>query len=187
MADLVTTAEVLARVPSLATHPALAALVTAASAHVENHCRRVFASETLTEWHNGDGWARLWLRRAPVTSLTSVEVNGSAQDVDDFTVNERTGELVWGTSGDYRHGNPFPRGRRNIKVIYVAGYASVPTPVKEATVQVVKQLADAAAVSGVYQSESIGDYSYSLAQGTVDSLPPMAAVLLAPYVLDISF
>lgn len=189
MADLCTTADVIARVPSLANHPALAALVTSASAAVENHCRRTFGySASVVEFHNGDGWGRVWLSRLPVASITAIELSGSALDVASFGFNPETGELIWATgSTDYRHATPFPRGRRNVKVTYAGGYASIPGPVVEAVVQTVKQLADAAKVSGVYSSERIGDYQYTLAAGTIYSLPSLAVQLLAPYVLDITF
>lgn len=189
MADLCTTSDVVARVPSLANHAALAALVTSASAAVENHCRRTFGySASVVEYLNGNGWGRVWLSRLPVASITSIELAGSSLDVASFGFNPDTGELIWATgSTDYRHVTPFPRGRRNVKVTYAGGYQTIPGPVVEAVVQTVKQLADAARVSGVYQSEELGDYKYTLGAGTVYSLPPLAAQLLAPYVLDVSF
>ena len=189
MADLCTTSDVTSRAPRLATHPALAALITSASAIVENHCRRTFAYDAaVVEYLNGNGWGRVWLSRLPVASITAIEIGGSSVDVTSWGFNPETGELIWATgSTDYRHATRIPRGRRNVKVTYAGGYATIPAPVVEATVQVVQQLADAAKVSGVYQSEEIGDYKYTLASGTIYSLPPLAAQILAPYVLDLTF
>lgn len=189
MADLCTTADVIARAPRLANHPALAGLITSASVAVENYCRRTLGySASVVECINGAGIGRVWLSRLPVASITSIELGGSAVDVSNWTFNPETGELIWGVgTTDYRFAGRIPRGRRNLKVTYAGGYQTIPAPVVEATVQTVQLLADASKVSGVYQSEELGDYKYTLANRSDSGLPGVAMALLAPYVLDITF
>ena len=189
MADLCVSTDVTSRVPSLASHPALAALISSASLTVENYCRRTFAySASIDEYHNGNGWSRLWLRRPPIASVALIEISGSAIDVTQLNVNtdNNSGEVIWGSGyGDYRFGAKFPRGRHNIHVQYAGGFQTIPGPVVEATVQVVKCLADAAKASPVYVREKIGDYEYQQAANV--ELPSFAQKLLAPYVLEVIF
>jgi hypothetical protein len=188
MADLVSDAEVTATWPGFGDLDASeqAALITAASAAVENHCRRTFAATAATEYHDGRGLGRIWLRRRPITAIASVTVDGVALVATDgdFGYDPATGELYRGDgSGEPRHFPPFPHGRRNITVVYTAGYATVPADVKRATIQVVKTVSDQSRFSQTLQTEQLGDYRYVVNTTSQKSeLPLSAQALLAPYV-----
>lgn len=182
MADLVTSGEVISLVPSLAGHGALALLISAASNAIEKRCRRVFAQATLTETYSGSGHGRVWLNRPPISSITSVSVDGVALDNtngDAWSYVSETGELRRGTS---RYAGGFASD--DIDVVYVGGYASIPPDIKVACITLVKHLADGARQTGLLKSESIGDYSYTMADGMLASMPPQTLALLAPYIMD---
>jgi hypothetical protein len=187
MTDLVTQQEVTDAWAAFASLPAArkAQLITAASRAVERYCDRTFASGTVTDTIDGDNSPRVFLSRPPITSITSVTVNGSALDNtygDAWSFNPDTGELLRGDGkDDPRFATWFPRGFRNVVVVFVGGYSSIPEDVKEATIETVKHMHDLAKKTGVYQSEAIGDYSYTLADPTRLALPPLAQMLLSSY------
>lgn len=188
--DLVTTAEVASSWPGFSKLPATeqAALISEASQAIEDYCRRSFGSGVVTETQDGSGWGRIWLRRRPVISVTSVTVNQTAYTNSggtDWQVNLRTGELVRGSGlSDSRFASPFPRGTNNVVIIYTYGFAAVPSPVKRACRIVIRQMSEATKVAGVYTSERIGDYQYQLDPTRQYAIPDAALRLLASYVVD---
>jgi hypothetical protein len=189
--DLVTADDVADAYPELAGKADLAAVISRISAAVETYCGRVFAQDSLAETHDGKNLPRLWLRRPPIDSVTSVTINGEALDntnSDAWGFNAETGEL-WRGQGrdDLRYATTFPAGRQNVVVEYTGGYAAVPGDVVEATLLAIKALYDRRAASGTYSSEKIGDYSYTLntAAGAGGLLPAGARELLDPFRLDL--
>lgn len=188
--DLVTNAEVAASWPGFAKLPAdeQAALITDASQAIEDYCRRSFGSGVVTEVRSGTNSSRLWLKNKPVSAILSVTINGTAHtnaDGMDWQFVPATGELVRGVGHcDPRFGPWFPAGTNNIEIVYLYGYADVPGPVKRACLLTVRQLATLATQSGVYDSESIGDYSYTRGAGGLESIPATALMLLRNYVSD---
>jgi hypothetical protein len=176
-------------------------LIAAASAAVEDHCNRAFRLATVTESYDG-GAPRLFLRRPPIQSVASVAVNGVALDNTAgtaWTLDPDTGELArgrvltpeswwwlgaaaagYGYGGGYRPG--WAPGMLDVTVAYTGGYAAIPAPVRQATLLVVKHLAESARATGLYTSERIGDYMYQMAQAGPDArLPAAARMLLGPY------
>lgn len=101
-------------------------LIDAVSEWIESFCGRKFASATVTEYHDGYGDARVVLKRRPVDSITSVHDDldrdyeaAELVDADDYT--------FYPESGILQHVNgTFQDGIRNVKVVYVAGYATIP-------------------------------------------------------------
>lgn len=61
-----------------------------------------------------------------------------------------------------RDGACWPCGHQNIYVEYTAGWATVPDDIEEVCIQLVKAMLDAQDHDFTIQSESLGDYSYSL-------------------------
>jgi hypothetical protein len=188
MADLVTEAEVTAAWPGFDTldDGEKAALISAASAAIERYCRRTFEEDEVTERFDGNGRPRVWLSRRPVASVASVVANGETLTAEDYSFNPETGELFRGDGRtEPRHVMGFPRGTRNITVTYTGGYATVPEDVKRATLVLVRHVSDGTAKTGVLSSESLGEYSYVLNTAfSKAEMPPLAAMLLAPFVQD---
>lgn len=185
MSDLITTDDLTASCPTLSGRADLARLVSSASQAVEAYCGRTFAVATYTERHDGRGLSRVWLRQRPVIEVTSVSADGYALDNtsgDAWTLDPDTGELLWGNGfDDPRFAPRFARGSRNIEVVYSAGFDPIPEAVATAAILTAKWLADRTGASGAFQSERIGDYSYTLAT-QAGLLPDAAEVMLASYV-----
>jgi len=99
-------------------------LIDAASARIIGYCGRNFRVNTYTEYHNGDGKDRLFLKQFPVISVTSLydsyDRTYAAADLiatTDYIVMEERGEIIL----EYLY---FNTGLKNIRVIYSAGYES---------------------------------------------------------------
>lgn len=163
----------------------LAHLVDAASTAVERYCKRTFALTSHTaEYHDGGGRTAIFLDNFPLGELVSVTVieAGGAEveiDGDSFRMNDGTGEIRFkrDSSGAY---TCFPRGFRNIKVSYTAGFAPVPEDVTEAAAQLAAFLHANASHEETVAAERLGDYSRSFAVAE-DTLPAAVRQLLAPY------
>ena len=87
---------------------------------------------------------------------------------------------VW---DDFRDNLGTPFGGQ-YRVGYNAGFLSIPDPIQQACVLMCKDVAfggyDQAAM-GVYDSERIGDYSYTLAKGVQGMMSPQVLSLITPY------
>lgn len=180
MADLTTLAKVkeFLGIGDTLTDAVLSTLVSQVSRAIEAHCHRTFADTNYTEYHDGDLANEVPLRQYPIISITSVHEDtarafGSSALVsaDDYTFEKDSGLLLV----DYR----LPRGNRNVKVVYRAGYATIPTDVelaanKWAGVEFNRRK------SGGSVSESLGNYSTSYEVGPV---PKDVDNILEPYVI----
>lgn len=167
-----------------------AALITDASAAVESFCRRTFGQQSYVETYDGRNLPRVWLRQLPVIAVAAVSVNGEVLDNtygDAWSFDSGTGELRRGSGhDDVRFAAWFPAGRGNVQVTYTAGYLEIPPAVQRATILTVRYLYELGRKDWLAQSESIGDYSYTLAQTALTGamLPPHVAGLLADWVYD---
>lgn len=96
-----------------------------------------------TEYYDGDGTSELYLAHhmpwsaatpSPVT-LTSVTVIASDNTETAFTVAELA-DVVKYPHKLVRRSGTFPRGHRNIKVVYSHGFVTCPEDIKQAALQV---------------------------------------------------
>ena len=170
-------------------------LIDVSSQKILNFCRRGFIQENVTELHDGKNSAVLWLKRRPVISINQITVNGDVIDNTsglEWTLNKNSGKLVRGNAqtstpgfGDARFMRWWPVGTQNILVQYWAGYADVPDPIKRAVAFYCQYLRAQLSATGVFSSESIGDYSYTL--NTLQSkfgIPTSVIDLIMDYVQD---
>ncbi len=168
-------------------------LIATASQHIINFCRRPFFAQHMeTEYLDGKNQSHLWLSLKPVISVAAVSINGEPLDNtagDAWTFVPGTGKLLRGTGKqDDRFARSWPSGTGNIAVTYWAGFATVPDPVVRAAIMTVRWIYEQGKRPGIYASESIGDYSYSLNQTFLKMpLPDYIAGLLANYVQDDAF
>ncbi len=200
MAELLVTPEaVTAAFPRFATFAdsEQTALIAAASQEVLDYCRRPgFIQAFLTETLDGRGLPRLWLSLRPIITVSTVTVDGIALDNTagaGWLVKPGTGMLIRGGylagsgigHGDVRFSARWPAGTQNIVVAYWGGYLEVPPPVVRATIFLVQYMYRRGLITGIYQSESIGDYSYTLGKPLpAGTLPDYIGGILAPYVQD---
>ncbi len=161
----------------------LSALLDASSAAMETWVGRKFAQATYTEDYNGEERNSLNLKHWPVISVTSLHDDpdrdfnsGTLIDAADYYVDLESGliELVIDDSDD----SYFTAATRNVRVVYVAGYATIPDDVIRACVLWTAALYANRTHIGL-MSESIGGYSYTRAK--FDDAPEEAQALLKKY------
>lgn len=100
-------------------------LINAASQLIEKECQRVLIQQSYTEYFDGARTNRILLPQWPAQKPSEVNIDASwvfgadtALASTDYEI-QRNGELV--LKDRY-----FPRGDRNIKVTYIAGYSPIP-------------------------------------------------------------
>jgi len=155
----------------------LSLLIDVGSEHVELFCQRTFAEATYTRQYDGTSQSELVIDEFPVSSITSLHID-NGRDFD-------TTALV--DVGDYElispntlrlHSSRFPRGSLNVKVVYTAGYATIPSAVQYATLLIIEQL------FRQNQDRRVGRNSVSKNGETVSYVhgwPEESKKLLAPY------
>ena len=112
----------------------LQTLITAASAFIAGWTACSFVSAQYTEVRDGTGRETLLLPNTPVTAIVSVTIDGHA-----IPASGGWPQPGYGFDGSsvYLLGRGFTPGRRNIAVVYMAGYVSVPADVAQACVELV--------------------------------------------------
>ena len=104
-------------------------LIEGASAAVNNYLNRDIMLSDRADSMDGNGKDAMFMRHWPVVSVTSVKVNGqsipAAPDGYSTTPGFRVEDPMLILQG-YR----FTRGRRNVEVVYSAGYETIPDELK---------------------------------------------------------
>ena len=86
--------------------------------------------------------------------------------------------IVAGWADDAEVQTVWPRGRRNIRVVYTAGYATVPEDVQLAAAELAKEVYGKAQRDPTLLSETIGSYSYTqAAEGSLQNPTPILSAL----------
>ena len=113
----------------------LARLITNVSAAIENIVNRTFAITAYNIMRNGTGTRRMVLPDFPVVSVTSVTVDGMlvSQSSDGVVARGWT----FDDRGLFMVGGVFSMGRNNVRVVYSAGYATVPADIDQACLELV--------------------------------------------------
>lgn len=107
---------------SAATAAALPALITAASAFVEQFCSRTFAIASYDEWYDGSGNAKLMLASLPIVSVSAVSICGGNIPVSAGP--NSPGYVVDPKAGLVLRCQYFAKGTLNTRVTYSAGFSS---------------------------------------------------------------
>jgi hypothetical protein len=105
----------------------------------ERYTRKVWRRSTVTaELHSG-GTDVLYLRQAPVVSVTSVTDTGVAVTASTYTLDAPTGRLFF---GDTRSTGCWTAGQENISVTYVTGPPAgvVPAYIRQGLLVLVEHL-----------------------------------------------
>jgi hypothetical protein len=192
--DLVTTAEVANAWGGFSALPVdeQAALITSVSRAVEKSLGYAVTTGTYTETVRPENTRIVRLAKAsPVLSIMSIVYgktgsttpitnysivgDGSSGEIEvyqSFVVGFRYPDRLY--SGDPRYGD--------VTVIYTAGYDTVDVPgdLKRAAILAIKSVTDSVKV-GAFRSESIGAYSYAIANPAASAIPDSAMALLKPW------
>lgn len=109
-------------------------LITRESAAIEKECNRTFGDATYTEYHDGDGTDTVMLKQYPVNSITSIH-DDTDRDYDSDTLIDSDDYVYDSDSGIVQlDGFSFVPGRQNVKVVYNAGYTTIPTDLEQACI-----------------------------------------------------
>lgn len=174
----------------------IATILDWVSNDIRDYCSRDetngFESATRTEYYSGPDDAIIQLRERPVTSITSVTqtyAGGDSVVLDSgsYRVDADSGLLsridvvrnrfssysasYLGQGGDFKPSPRFAEGFNNVTVVYVAGYSTIPGALTKATCLLADMLFNGRGRDMAIQSETIGQYSYTLAdQKKVDDI-----------------
>jgi len=116
----------------------LTRFITAASDWIEIFLDRSLESASYEHFFDGRANDRFTMKQWPVTAISGVRVNQDSDfsdandemDAEDYSIDNDIGIVLINTK--------FPRGNRNVRIQYTAGYASIPTPIQEATYWIVE-------------------------------------------------
>ena len=206
MSDLITRSELLTYCPGLTSmaNTTLDAYISAASVSVESYCHREFASKTVTERHPFGFSPRIYLKHTPVTVVSNVTLytryepasnignvtNDYPSNMTETSNGWAMGYAVKPSSGmmtidptSWRVSSDAIRYSCFYEINYTGGYANIPEPVKAATAKLVETMSMRWSAQGDFQSEKVGDYSYTKFQ--MDGLISPSSdvgILLGPYV-----
>ncbi len=164
-------------------------LIDRASEGIENYCRRKFTSTQHTEYYDGRGEPRLVLNQRPIISVTSVHDDldrafggGALIDSSDYITRDDEGVIEYLSSASTFPGTGacFYDGQLNVKVVYTAGYATIPTDVEQACIMLCALLY----TRGKQQADGITSESHGGAYSVTYAGMAMTGEikeLLAPY------
>jgi len=94
-------------------------------------------SEVITdETHDGDGTNLLVVRRPPISSVSSLQIDDTAMTATSYRAYDNYIKLKW-DEGNFA----FPVGIGNIKVTYTSGFAAVPSDIKLAVLNAIEIIA----------------------------------------------
>lgn len=167
-------------IPSTETGPEdlVSELINEASDAIERITSRKLKALELTEYREGRDTNRLLFREYPVNSVASVRIDASSVFTDPST-------LLAATEYNVQNGmelvlsRRIPRGDRNVKLVYNAGYTTIP-PVLERACKLI--------IEHAYQMRTdrrIGQSSKSKAGESVsftDGIPKAAQELIDPFI-----
>lgn len=120
-------------------------LIDMSTGQIEKYTRRKLKERVgLTEFYDGTGTSHLILREFPITGLTSVNIDplqtfGTATEIDvtQFIVrSDKEGRISISPIGSTTSAR-FPGGVKNVKVVYNAGFATIPDELALAAIKLV--------------------------------------------------
>ena len=143
-------------------------LINSASDRIEKFCNRKFILATYTdEAYDGNGKCDLYLKNFPIVAITAFKEWDSYNNVVSYTFAEHTEYIVYKIEGYIHIRGRLGNGKDIYRVTYSAGYAiaDVPYDLKKACADLCSFYNINKDKIGI-QSESIGQYSYQLANKT---------------------
>lgn len=114
----------------------LTRLIDSCSSYIESWLNRKILQAAYSEAYDGRGSNAITLAQYPISVLTSVSVDGVAQTVVAGAETTKSGVRFYDRQ-IIRNGGAFCRGRGNVMVNYTAGYATVPSDIEQACIELV--------------------------------------------------
>jgi len=154
-------------------------MINAASMMIEQFLDRKVLQRSYTEFYDGRSNDRFLLRQWPAVKPSELWVDSSSLFTD---VLNKKGTNEYELEGDcgvlLLNGVRFPKGIRNIKVVYLGGFTTVPYIIAEACIGTVEFMYD------MKSDRRIGVTSKSKNAETVtfiSDLPPVIKTMLTPF------
>lgn len=166
-------------------------LINGVSAAIETYCCRKLklqSTVSYTEYFDGQGGEAVTVKNRPITSVTSVHDDpyqsysaDTLVDPTSYTIynNEGRIELINDDNRSIVSKGLFYDGKNNVKVIYKAGYTTIPYDIEQAANKWVMKLFRQREKEGI-ASERLGAYSVSYQD--LKDIPADIKNMIDPYV-----
>jgi len=136
-------------------------IITRISTLIESYINKNIKSRKYTEYYDGIGVSNLVTNQSPIISVDSIYSDttwvwpsDSTIGVDDYRIHENKTHVVFLTT--------LSKGSQNIKIIYTAGYDTVPEDIKQACItEVVRTHKNRQEVDVLSKTLSDGSVTYS--------------------------
>ena len=137
-------------------------LINFASDFIEKYCGRIFkAAAYASEVYDGNGERELYLKNAPINSVTKIAFWDTYNNSELQTYNVHIDYMIYGAEGYIYMRGKWVEGHRNYQITYNGGYMVLPYDLRKACADLCAWMRDNKDKVGL-QSERIGSYSYSL-------------------------
>jgi hypothetical protein len=150
----ITTAQLEEYTGNVETSTLKAVYISAAEDIIKDYLGYDPTSKTYTHYFSGISDYRLYLNAQPITTLTSLTIDDVAQTVSNFILD---GESIYNKNFD----ESFTEGSNNIKVVYIAGYSSLPGVIQLTTLRIAALLMQEANGNIGISGKSFSDNSRS--------------------------
>lgn len=141
-------------------------LINFASDFIERYCNRKFkAADYISEVYDGNGETELYLKNAPINSVTTIANWDSYNNKSSYEYTEHTEYMIYGEEGYIYLRSKWVSGRRNFQITYNGGFETIPYDLRKACADLCSLMKNHGDKAGL-QSEKIGNYSYSLGAGS---------------------
>jgi Phage gp6-like head-tail connector protein len=117
------------KVTSVVDDELLSMLIAQTSEYIRSVMSRDLYSRAYTEVRDGNGADTLVLANFPATSVSSVIVASQALNSSEYVIDDMSITLL--------NGRQFTKGRKNISLSYVAGFAVIPADITRACMELV--------------------------------------------------
>lgn len=163
----------------------LDSIVNAASKMIQSFCGKALVQATYTEYYDGSGVEELILKNYPIASVTSLNIDGSRTFGSSTDINVADNVIIDANSGIitlWHNYSVFPKGLRNVKVVYVAGYATnaIPYDLQQACKQTAMMI-----YKRQYQDQKVGIASETIGDKTTTyelaDIPKTAQAIIKRY------
>lgn len=104
--------------------------INAASDRVASFCDRIFLQGTYTELHSGRRQNYLLPNQYPITAISEIRIDNSREWTNANNLVAAANYVIADFQSTIQYDGSFPSGYNNIRVIYTAGYVTVPSDLK---------------------------------------------------------
>jgi len=112
-------------------------LISRVEKEVKEYCQRDFEATDYTEYYDGDGTDTLLVDNYPINSVSELYDDPDRDfgadtliDPSDYVIYSEEGKVVL-------DGSVFSKGKKNIKIVYNAGYTTIPADLEQAVIKLV--------------------------------------------------